>query len=88
MPPEFLMEVMELREEIEEVRESGGVGTERGRKMEAKLKDDLSAVYSEIGASLEDAVAEMKPNPDRLLKIRRSINVARYLEGLLRDLKA
>src|SRR5690348_13372104 len=25
LPPEFLMEVMELREEIEEVRESGGV---------------------------------------------------------------
>src|SRR5688500_18276024 len=37
MPPEFLMEVMELREEIEEVREFGGVESERGRKLEAKL---------------------------------------------------
>lgn len=87
MPPDFLMEVMELREEIEEVRESGGVETERGRKMEAKLKNDLAAVYSEIGAKL-DSESSGKPIPEVLLEIRASINVARYLEGLLRDLKA
>jgi molecular chaperone HscB len=87
MPPEFLMEVMELREEIEEVRESGGVESERGRKMAAKLKSDLDDVYSEIGAKLE-AESFGKPIPEVLLEIRGSINVARYLEGLLRDLKA
>jgi molecular chaperone HscB len=84
MPPEFLMEVMELREEIEEVRESGGVDSERGRKLETKLTAEVAGVYREI----ESAFASAKKDSESLTAIRRSINVARYLEGLLRDLKS
>lgn len=83
MPPAFLMEVMELREEIEEVRESGGVDSDRGKALEAKLADEVADVYREIGS----AFAARKTDAESLTAIRRSINVARYLEGLLRDLK-
>jgi molecular chaperone HscB len=84
MPPAFLMEVMELREEIEEVRETGGVESDRGRALEAKLSGELADVFSQIGS----AFAAGKKDADSLTAIRRSINVARYLEGLLRDLKS
>jgi len=83
MPPAFLMEVMELREEIEEVRESGGLETDRGRALEAKLKSEVDDVYLGIGS----AFAAGKKDQDSLTAIRRLINEARYLEGLLRDLK-
>lgn len=83
MPPEFLMEVMELREEIEEVCESGGVESEQAKNLEAILTAEVANVYREIGS----AFASGKKDSESLTAIRRSINVARYLEGLLRDLK-
>jgi len=87
MPPEFLMEIMDLREEIEDVREAGGLETDRGRALEAKLVADLQGVYAEMGEKFTTALAAEKADADLLLGIRRSINVARYLEGLMRDLK-
>jgi len=87
MPPEFLMEIMDLREEIEEVRESGGLDSDRGRALESKLNADLGETYSEMAERFSTALAAAPPDADLLLAIRRQINVARYLEGLLRDLK-
>ena len=78
---------MDLREEIEDVREAGGLETDRGRALEAKLVADLQGVYAEMGEKFTTALAVEKADADLLLGIRRSINVARYLEGLLRDLK-
>jgi molecular chaperone HscB len=88
MPPEFLMEIMDIREEIEEVRSAGGLESDCGRALEAKLTNDLGDVYEEMETRFASALAAETPDADVLLGLRRSINVARYLEGLLRDLKA
>ena len=82
MPPAFLMEVMELREEIEEVRESGGVESDRGRALETKLASERDEVFDAIAS----AFAAGKTDLESLTAIRRLINEARYLDGLLRDL--
>jgi molecular chaperone HscB len=72
IPPAFLMEMMELREEIERADAAGKA------RHEADAKKRLEAVF-----------AGLVPLFDRgeLAAIRKELNAAKYLTGLLRDLR-
>ena len=73
LPPAFLMEMLELREEIESAKGS----PERVGRIEA----DLLGRTKDLEQSLE-ALFEKKD----LAVIRRELNCVRYLSNLLRDL--
>lgn len=72
IPPAFLMEMMDLREEIERADAEGKV------KHESDAKKRLEAIF-----------AGLVPRFDRgeLVVIRKELNAAKYLKGILRDLR-
>jgi molecular chaperone HscB len=72
IPPAFLMEMMDLREEIERADAAGKA------RHEADAKKRLEAIF--VG---------LVPLFDRgdLLTIRKELNAAKYLKGILRDLR-
>jgi molecular chaperone HscB len=90
MAPAFLEEMLDLRMEIEELREAGPESPGRSA-MERQLTQRQDGLVKELGASLarlEALPAEDGRRRDVLLKIRQALNAARYVQGLLRDLRA
>jgi len=91
MAPAFLDEMLELRMEIEELREGGPADSPGRQEMEAQLtrrSDALVQDLTQTFARLETLPAD---DPDRRtvrLRIRQVLNAARYILGLLRDLRA
>lgn len=84
VPPAFLAEMLDLREQLEAARGAGGT----------KL-DALAADFDARSAALLAAVGELFDRYERtasgdranLLKsVRASLNAAKYVRGLLRDL--
>jgi len=73
LPPAFLMEMLDLREEIESARGS----PERVSRIEAELMGRTK--------SLETSLAKLFES-NELPAIRRDLNCVRYLGNLLRDL--
>lgn len=72
----FLLEMLEVREGIEDVRTRGDLAT-------------AERIRSELQARLDDlmqTVAERFETNADLRAIRRLLNEARYIQGLLRDL--
>jgi molecular chaperone HscB len=82
MAPAFLEEMLDLRMEIEEIR-GGGPGFEA---MERQLHDRRDKLLTEIAARF--AQLDAGPKEPTLRKIREALNAARYIHGLLRDLRA
>jgi molecular chaperone HscB len=82
--PTFLMEMLDLRERIEEARSAGGTAL-------ADLEDELArrreGVLAHV-AQLFAVQAEAGDSQPRREQIRRELNAARYLNGLLRDVRA
>jgi molecular chaperone HscB len=86
----FLEEMLELRMEIEELRESTFDSPQR-RDMEAQLNrrnallvDDLGRMFGKLDTiPLGDA-----SRAGLLAEVRRVLNAAKYVQGLLRDLRA
>lgn len=85
MPPDFLEEVLELRMEIEEARESGGdpsaIEALRNRleSQRSAAMDAVERVFAPLdaGGSLDQAA---------LADARQTLNTVKYLDGLLREL--
>ncbi len=74
LPPAFLMEMLELREEVE---------TAKGSPAEvARIEADLLARTN----ALEQSLGILFQQADARIAIRRELNCVRYLSGLLRDL--
>jgi len=90
MAPAFLEEMLELRMEIEEIREAGPESPGRTAmeqqltKRQEGLVKELSANFIRLEALQQEAVRQR----EFLLKIRQILNAARYIQGLLRDLRA
>lgn len=79
MPPEFLEEVLELRMEIEEAKESSDSAAL------VRLEEDLRARRSRQLDGL--ALQFDQPNAaENRVAIRSRLNTVTYLDGLLRDL--
>jgi molecular chaperone HscB len=85
MPAAFLGEMLELREELEAAR-GNPAATER-------LANNFTARYNElVGAlgglfqRLESAPGSASERPELLKQIRTSLNAAKYVRGLIRDL--
>lgn len=72
IPPAFLMEMMDLREEIERADATGKA------KHEADAKERLEGIF-----------AGLVPLFDRseFVAVRKELNAAKYLKGILRDLR-
>jgi molecular chaperone HscB len=87
MPPEFLAEMLEAREAIEQAQ---------GKANEiAKLDTEFSSRYARImdQAAIAFAHYEQRPASDAkrsnlLTQVRSLLNAAKYVRGLLRDLHA
>lgn len=79
MPQAFLMEMLELREQIEEVKAARE--DSRFSRMESELEAKRDALFREIGQKFA------KTESANLASIRQSLNAAKYLVNLLRDLR-
>jgi molecular chaperone HscB len=90
MAPAFLEEMLELRMEIEELREGPPESPAR-RAMEQQLRLRNDAMVGDLAKHF--AALEALPPVDAkrrglLVQIRQVLNAAKYVEGLLRDLRA
>jgi molecular chaperone HscB len=91
MAPAFLEEMLELRMEIEELRESGGPGSPARAAMERQLAGRSGRLVGELEGLFVRLEALPPGDAGRrplLVQIRQVLNAAKYVEGLLRDLRA
>jgi molecular chaperone HscB len=91
MSPAFLEEMLELRMEIEELREAGGVASPGRAAMENQLRERRRGLLDTIAAQfqrLEGLPGDSLQRKVVQLEVRRLLNAARYIQGLLRDLRA
>ena len=72
IPPAFLMEMMDLREEVERADAAGKA------KHEADAKKRLEKIFEGLVPLFEKG---------ELVSVRKQLNAAKYLKGLLRDLR-
>lgn len=88
MPSDFLEEMLELRMEIEELRERGDNTTIAAMEKQlqarrADLVDRIGERFAEHDRSADDA----RRGAVRI-EVRRLLNAAKYIQGQLRDLRA
>jgi len=90
MSPGFLEEMLELRMEIEELREGNSVDSPGRTAMEEQLQKRIAGLLHEVA----DRFAEIDAGPASdermrplLLRVRQALNATRYIHGLLRDLQ-
>jgi len=87
MPPAFLAEMLDAREEIEQAR-GNETKTERLASTFAERYDKLMGEVAGLFQQLEGLPAN-DPNRANLLgRIRGLLNAAKYVRGLIRDLHA
>lgn len=85
MPAEFLEEMLELRMAIEEVRTEGDqVGIDRMEQQLTQREDELFARVRHGFEKIENGDDARQG----LIRIREHLNSAKYIQGLLRDLRA
>jgi molecular chaperone HscB len=91
MEPAFLEEMLDLRMEIEELRHSGAADSPARTAMERQLRERNERLMSDVGrrfAEWEALPANDSRRPRVLLQVRQLLNAAKYIQGLLRDLRA
>jgi molecular chaperone HscB len=91
MAPSFLEEMLDLRMQIEELREAGGADSPARTAMERQLTRRSDTVRDDLGrlfARLEALPADDPGRRALLVQVREVLNASRYIQGLLRDLRA
>jgi molecular chaperone HscB len=91
MSPAFLEEMLELRMEIEERRDAGDASSPGRAAMERQLVERRQGLLSEISEQLgrlETLPPERAERIPLLVQVRQLLNAAKYVQGLLRDLRA
>jgi molecular chaperone HscB len=91
MAPAFLEEMLELRMEIEELREAGDADSPARAAMARQLTERTVLLQSDLLTTFHKLEALPPGDTGRkppLIRIRQVLNSARYIEGLLRDLRA
>jgi molecular chaperone HscB len=91
MAPAFLEEMLDLRMEIEELREGGQADSPGRLAMEQQLtrrSDGLVQDLTRGFGRLETLAADDPKRREVRVQIRQMLNAARYIQGLLRDLRA
>jgi molecular chaperone HscB len=91
MTPAFLEEMLELRMEIEELRADANPespGRQRMARQLAERSDRLVKELASCFATIETMDAANANRQGTLVRIRQTLNAAKYIEGLLRDLRA
>jgi len=84
MPAQFLEDMLELRMQIEELREGGDPSALAA--MERQLQDRRGKLVDQIASRFEQY--ERRPVPELLVEVRQLLNTAKYIQGQLRDLRA
>jgi len=85
MPAEFLMEVLEWNEELDEA-ESTPPGSPMRAALDGlarRLREARERQLEAAGAALEDLDRRGSTGPERLVEIRRALNAVRYLSRAL-----
>jgi molecular chaperone HscB len=78
VPPEFLEEMLDLRMEIAGLTPDSPAAA----ALERQLADRKDALLTRVGALLEGT------SPSRLTEARRLLNATKYVQNLIRDLRA
>lgn len=89
MPPDFLEEMLELRMEIEELRERKEPAALA--RMEQQLRQRRAALATTIAKLYQDYERQPPESPRRkalLTEVRQQLNTGKYIQGQLRDLRA
>ena len=82
MPAEFLEEMLDLRTEIAGLTPDAP----EAQAMEKQLRDRRDQMLGEVGRLLESLTTENRPA--RLADARRRLNATKYVQNLIRDLRA
>jgi molecular chaperone HscB len=89
LPHGFLEETLETRMEIEEARANDDAAAKS--HMEQALRQRLDGRFREVADRFRALEATKQGDPNRptaLREVRALLNTAKYLQGLLRDLRA
>jgi hypothetical protein len=78
-PPEFLEEMLELRMRIEEAKTDAPARAAFERSLGARQ----TQLVDEAGSALDSPTSS---NGETLTKVRQTLNAAKFIRGLLRDL--
>ena len=85
MPAAFLEEILELRMEIEELRETEPPDSPARQAMERRLTERRDALLAEVGDEFEK-LGGATDRANVLRGIRQRLNATKYVQNLLRDL--
>jgi molecular chaperone HscB len=91
MAPAFLEEMLELRMEIEELREAGRADSPARDAMARQLTERTASFRADLLSAFDNLEALPPGDAGRrplLVRARQVLNSAKYVEGLLRDLRA
>ena len=85
VPPAFLAEMLDAREEIEQARGQPAEAERLGRVFATRY-DGLMAEVAGLFAALDALPPDDATRANLLLRVRGLLNAAKYVRGLIRDL--
>ena len=91
MTAQFLEEMLELRMQIEELRRAGERSSPELDALDQQLQQRREAFLGDVAVRFAEQEALPPDDPKRralLRQVRELLNAARYIQGLLRDLRA